>query len=58
MLPASSRELAPSKMAFGGMGRKFFNYVMKGEMSLARRADTSSRSIPACTSRCARRRSA
>jgi len=33
MLPASSRELAPSKMAFGGIGRKFFNYVMKGEMA-------------------------
>lgn len=33
MLPASSRQLAPSKMAFGGLGRKFFNYVMKGEMS-------------------------
>jgi peroxiredoxin family protein len=33
MLPASSRQLAPSKMAFGGIGRKFFNYVMKGEMA-------------------------
>ena len=33
MLPGSSRDLAPSKMAFGGLGRKFFNYVMKGEMS-------------------------
>ncbi len=33
MLPGSSRDLAPSKMAFGGLGRKFFNYVMDGEMS-------------------------
>lgn len=33
MLPASSRELAPSKMAFGGIGRRFFNYVMKGQMA-------------------------
>ncbi len=33
MLPASSKQLAPSKMAFGGIGRKFFNYVMKGEMA-------------------------
>jgi len=33
MLPASSRELAPSKMAFGGIGRKFFNHVMDGEMA-------------------------
>jgi peroxiredoxin family protein len=33
MLPANSRQLAPSKMAFGGIGRKFFNYVMKGEMA-------------------------
>jgi len=33
MLPASSRQLAPSKLAFGGIGRKFFNYVMKGEMA-------------------------
>lgn len=33
MLPGSSRDLAPSKMAFGGLGRKFFNYMMKGEMS-------------------------
>ncbi len=33
MLPGSSKDLAPSKMAFGGLGRKFFNYVMKGEMS-------------------------
>jgi peroxiredoxin family protein len=31
MLPASSKQLAPSKMAFGGIGRKFFDYVMKGE---------------------------
>jgi peroxiredoxin family protein len=33
MLPANSKQLAPSKMAFGGIGRKFFNYVMKGEMA-------------------------
>jgi peroxiredoxin family protein len=33
MLPASSRQLAPSKMAFGGIGRTFFNYVMRGEMA-------------------------
>jgi peroxiredoxin family protein len=33
MLPGSARDLAPSKMAFGGLGRKFFNYMMKGEMS-------------------------
>ncbi|MDH3355444.1 MAG: DsrE/DsrF/DrsH-like family protein [Chromatiales bacterium] len=33
MLPGSSKDLAPSKMAFGGFGRKFFNHMMKGEMS-------------------------
>ena len=33
MLPGSSKELAPSRMAFGGIGRKFFNYMMKGEMA-------------------------
>ncbi len=33
MLPGSSRDLAPSKMAFGGLGRVFFNNVMKGEMA-------------------------
>ncbi|MFV1983867.1 MAG: DsrE/DsrF/DrsH-like family protein, partial [Thiohalomonadales bacterium] len=33
MLPGSSKDLAPSKMAFGGLGRIFFNYVMKGQMS-------------------------
>jgi peroxiredoxin family protein len=33
MLPGSSRDLAPSKMAFAGLGRKFFNYVMDGEMA-------------------------
>ncbi len=33
MLPGSSKDLAPSKMAFGGLGRKFFNYMMNGEMS-------------------------
>lgn len=33
MLPGSSQDLAPSKMSFGGLGRKFFNYMMKGAMS-------------------------
>ena len=33
MLPANSKELAPSKMSFGGIGRRFFNHVMKGQMS-------------------------
>jgi peroxiredoxin family protein len=33
MLPGSSRDLSPSKMAFGGLGRHFFNYMMDGEMS-------------------------
>ena len=33
MLPGSSKDLAPSKMAFAGLGRKFFNHMMKGEMS-------------------------
>ena len=33
MLPGSSKDLAPSKMSFGGLGRHFFNYVMKGQMS-------------------------
>jgi len=33
MLPGSSRDLPPSQMSFGGLGRKFFNYMMKGEMS-------------------------
>lgn len=33
MLPGSSKDLAPSKMAFGGLGRKFFNYMMNGEMA-------------------------
>lgn len=33
MLPGSSKDLAPSKMAFGGIGRKFFNYMMDGEMA-------------------------
>lgn len=33
MVPASSKDLAPSKLAFGGIGRKFFNYMMKGEMA-------------------------
>ncbi len=33
MLPANSESLAPSKMSFGGLGRTFFNHVMKGQMS-------------------------
>lgn len=33
MLPANSLALPPSKMAFGGLGRKFFNQVMKGQMA-------------------------
>lgn len=33
MLPASSKELAPSKMAFGGMGRMMFNHMMKNSIS-------------------------
>lgn len=33
MLPGSSKDLAPSKMSFAGIGRPFFNYMMKGQMS-------------------------
>lgn len=33
MLPGSSRDLAPSKMAFAGLGRRFFNFMMEGEMA-------------------------
>lgn len=33
MLPGSARGLPPSKMAFAGIGRQFFNYMMKGTMS-------------------------
>ncbi len=33
MLPGSSRDLPPSKMALGGLGRRFFNYMMRGEMA-------------------------
>lgn len=33
MLPGSSKDLAPSKMSFGGIGRKLFNHMMKGQMS-------------------------
>lgn len=33
MLPGSSKDLAPSRMAFGGIGRKLFNIMMKGNMS-------------------------
>ena len=33
MLPGSSKSLAPSKMSYGGFGRQFFNYMMKGRMA-------------------------
>jgi peroxiredoxin family protein len=33
MLPGSSKDLAPSKMSLGGLGRHFFNHMMKGEMA-------------------------
>jgi len=33
MIPANSKSLSPSKMSFGGLGRTFFNHVMKGQMS-------------------------
>ena len=33
MLPGSSKDLAPSKMAFGGLGRQFFDHMMKGQMA-------------------------
>jgi peroxiredoxin family protein len=33
MLPGSSKDLAPSRMAFGGVGRKLFNLMMQGNMS-------------------------
>ena len=33
MLPGSSKDLAPSRMSFGGIGRRLFNYMMKGQMS-------------------------
>lgn len=33
MLPGSSRDLAPSRMSFGGAGRKLFNHMMQGQMS-------------------------
>lgn len=33
MMPGSSKDLAPSKMSFGGIGRLFFNYMMKGQMA-------------------------
>lgn len=33
MIPGSSKDLAPSRMSFGGIGRKFFNIMMKGNMS-------------------------
>jgi len=33
MLPGSSRDLAPSKMSFGGLGRKFFDHMMKNNMA-------------------------
>ena len=33
MLPANSTALPPSQMSFGGLGRKMFNYMMKGQMA-------------------------
>ena len=33
MMPGSSKDLAPSKMGFGGIGRMFFNHMMKGQMA-------------------------
>jgi len=33
MLPGSAKDLPPSKMAFGGLGRKMFNYMMKNNMA-------------------------
>jgi len=33
MLPGNSRALSPSNMSFGGMGRLFFNHMMKGNLS-------------------------
>ncbi len=33
MLPANSKSLSPSRMAFGGIGRMLFNHMMKGAMS-------------------------
>ncbi|MET0085575.1 MAG: DsrE/DsrF/DrsH-like family protein [Sedimenticola sp.] len=33
MLPANAEALSPSKMAFAGLGRKFFNHMMRGQLS-------------------------
>ncbi len=33
LLPANSRALSPSKMSFGGLGRKLFNFMMRGQMA-------------------------
>ncbi len=33
MLPGSAKDLSPSKMSFAGLGRKMFNYMMKGQMA-------------------------
>lgn len=33
MLPGSAKDLPPSKMSFGGIGRKLFNRMMKGNMA-------------------------
>jgi len=33
MLPANSKKLNPSQMAFGPIGRNLFRYMMKGKMS-------------------------
>lgn len=33
MLPGSSKDLPPSRMSFGGLGRMMFNYMMKNNMA-------------------------
>jgi len=33
MLPGSSKDLPPSKMSFGGIGRMMFNHMMKNNMA-------------------------
>ena len=33
MLPGSAKDLPPSKMSFGGLGRMMFNYMMKNNMA-------------------------
>ena len=33
MIPGSSKDLPPSRMSFGGLGRLMFNYMMKNNMA-------------------------